>query len=92
MCGYIYIYIFFFQGDQNTKQKKKPTQLSQMHSRAIQCKQAACTSILTEEGNGRPIDVRVRSPAPHVENTANAWLPIQTYGITSKGRNFNCRV
>ena len=23
------------------------------------------------------------------ENIANAWLPIQTYGITSKGRNFH---
>ena len=36
-----------------------------------------------------------RGPAPHVawaENIANAWLPIQTYGVTSKGRNFNSKV
>ena len=53
-----------------------------MHSRAIQCKQAAYTSVLTKVGNGCHVDVRAWA-----ENTANAWLPIQTYGKTSKGHN-----
>ena len=38
-------------------------------------------------GNGRHVDVRAWA-----ENIANAWLPIQTYGMTSKGRNFNSKV
>ena len=50
-----------------------------MHSRAIQCKQAAYTSILTKVGNGRHVDVRAWA-----ENITNAWLPIQMYGATSR--------
>ena len=63
-----------------------------MHSRAIQCKQAAYTSILTKMGNGRHVAVRAwphPSCSAWAENIANAWLPIQTYGVTSKARNFN---
>ena len=44
-------------------------------------------SNLTKVGNGRHVDVRASA-----ENIANAWLPIQTYGITSKGHNFNSKV
>ena len=54
-----------------------------MHSRAIQCKQAAYTSILTKVGNGRHVYVRVwprPSRSAWAENIANEWLPIQTYG------------
>ena len=68
----------FFQGDHTLSRKKlseKPPQLSWMHVRAIQCKQAAYTSILTKVGNGRHVDVRAWA-----ENIANAWLPIQTWG------------
>ena len=51
-------------------------------------------------GNGRHIDVRhidVRiwphpSHSAWAENIANEWLPMQTYGMTSKGRNFNSKV
>ena len=57
------------------------------NNRAIQCKQAVDISVLTKVGNGRHVDVRVWA-----ENIANAWLPIQTYGITFKGRNFNSKV
>ena len=57
-----------------------------MLSGAIQCKQAAYISILTKVGNGRHIPVRAWA-----ENIANAWLPIQTYGDTSKGCNFNSK-
>ena len=62
-----------------------------MHSRAIQCEQAAYTSILTKVGNGRHVNVRAW-PRPSrntwAENIANARLPIQThYGIISKGHN-----
>ena len=95
---------------------KTATGLSWMHSRAIQCKQAAYTPILIKVGNGHHVYVRARVAPPlilikvgndrHVnvrarprpsrsawaENIANAWLPIQTYGITSKGRNFNSKV
>ena len=66
-----------------------------MHSRAIQCKQAAYTSISTKMGNGRHVDVRAwprPSRSAWVGYIANAWLPIQTYGITSKGSNFNSKV
>ena len=65
-----------------------------MHSRAIQCKQAAYKSILTKLGNGRHADVRAwprPSRSAWAENIANAWLPIQTYGKTSKGHNFNSK-
>ena len=65
-----------------------------MHSRSIQCKQAAYTSILTKVGNGRHVTVRAwprPSRSAWAENIANAWLPIQTYGATSKGRNFNSK-
>ena len=37
-------------------------------------------------GKGRHVDVRAWA-----ENIAIAWLPIQTYGKTSKGRNFNSK-
>ena len=50
------------------------------------------TSILTKVGNGRHVDVRewpYPSSSAWAENIANAWLPIQIYGLTSKGRNFN---
>ena len=53
-----------------------------MHSRAIQCKQAAYTSILTKvgngNGNGRQVDVRAwprPSRSAWAGNIANAWLP-----------------
>ena len=65
-----------------------------MHSRAIQCKQAAYTSILIKVGNGRHVNVRAwprPSRSAWAENIANAWLPIQTYGVTSKGRNLILR-
>ena len=42
--------------------------------------------ILAKLGKGRQVYVRVGG------NIANAWLPIQTYGETSKGHNFNCKV
>ena len=45
-------------------------------------------------GNGRHVDVRAwphPSRSAWAENIANAWLPIQTYGETSKGRNFNSK-
>ena len=65
-----------------------------MHSRAIQCKQAAYTSILSKVGNGRHVDVRAwprPSRSAWAENIAIAWLPIQAYGKTSKGHNFNSK-
>ena len=93
-----FFFFFFFQGDQNTKQKKKlsktTTQLSWMLRTAIQCKQAACTPILNKAGKGRHIYVRAwphPSRSVWAENIANAWLPIQTYGETSKGRIFNSK-
>ena len=45
-----------------------------MHSRAIQCKQAACTSILIKVGNGRHVNVRAwprPSRSAWAENIAN---------------------
>ena len=46
-------------------------------------------------GNGRHVHVHAW-PRPTrsvwMENIANALLPIQTYGITSKGHNFNSKV
>ena len=65
-----------------------------MLSRAIQCKQTAYIPILTKLGKGRHISVRAwprPSRSAWAENIANAWLPIQTYGETSKGRNFNSK-
>ena len=59
------------------------------YSRAIQCKQAAYTAILTKVGNGYGRHVDVHAWA---ENIANTWLPIQIYGVTSKGHNFNFKV
>ena len=47
-------------------------------------------SILTKVGNGRHADVRTwprPSRGAWVENIANAWLPIQTYGKAPKGHN-----
>ena len=67
-----FILRFFFQADHTLSRKKNcPKTTSWMHSRAIQCKQAAYTSILTKVGNGRHLDVRAWA-----ENIANAWLPI----------------
>ena len=66
-----------------------------MHTIVIQYKQAAYTSILSKVGNGRHVDVRAwprPSRSAWAENIASEWLPIQTYGKTSKGRNFNCKV
>ena len=66
-----------------------------MHIRVIQCKQAAYTSILPKVGNGCHLHVRAwsrPSRSAWAENIANAWLPIQTYGLTLKGRNFNAKV
>ena len=55
-----------------------------MLSSAIQCKQAPYTPILTKVGKGRHVCVRVPngrfSRSAWVENIANAWLPIRTYG------------
>ena len=66
-----------------------------MHSRALQCKEAAYIYVnLTKMGNGCRVDVHAwphPSRSAWAENIANAWLPIQTYGITSKGHNFNSR-
>ena len=65
-----------------------------MLSRAILCKQAACTPIWNELGEGRHIYVRMwlhPSRSASAENIANAWLSIQTYGETSKGHNFNSK-
>ena len=53
------------------------------------------TSILTKVGNGRHVDVRAwprPSRSAWAENIVNAWLSIQTYGVTSKGHNFNSKV
>ena len=76
----------FFSRRSHIKQKKNcpkiTTYLSWMHSRAIQCKQAAYISILIEVGNGRHVNVRAwprPSRGAWAENFANAWLPIQTY-------------
>ena len=38
-------------------------------------------------GKGRHVTVRAWA-----ENIANAWLPIQIYGDTSKSHNFNSKV
>ena len=88
-------FFFFFQGDQNTKQKKNCSKTaSRMRSRAIQCKQAAYTSILIKVGNGRHVNVCAwprPSRSAWAENIATAWLPIQTYGKISKGHNFNSK-
>ena len=53
------------------------------------------SSILTKVGKGRHFTVRAwprPSRTAWAENIANAWLPIQTYGDNSKGRNFNSKV
>ena len=66
------LYFNFFSSRPHTKQEKNcPKTISWMHSRAIQCKQAAYTSILTKVGNGRHLAVRAWA-----KNIANAWLPI----------------
>ena len=90
---------FFFSSGPHTKQKKNgpetTTWSSWMHSMVIQCKQAVYTSILTKVGNGRHVDVRAwsrPSRSAWAENIATEWLPIQTYGETSKGHNLNCKV
>ena len=59
-----------------------------MHSRAIQCKQAANTSILTKVGNGRHVDVLAKphpSRSAWAENIANAWLPYTNIWGNFKG-------
>ena len=65
-----------------------------MLSRARQCKQAAYTLILAKVGDGRHVAVRAwphPSRREWAENIATAWLPIQTYGKTSKDHNFNSK-
>ena len=51
-------------------------------------------SLYSKVGNGRHVHVRAW-PSPSrsawAENIANAWLPIQIYGKTSKGRNFDSK-
>ena len=66
-----------------------------MHSRAIQYKQAAYTSILIKVGNGRHVNVRAwprPSRSAWAETLQTHGFPVQTYGETSKGCNFNCKV
>ena len=66
-----------------------------MRGRAVQCKQAAYTSILLKLGKGRHVYVRAwprPSRSAWVENIANAWLPYTNMGKRLKCDIFNSKV
>ena len=87
--NYCFDFLSFFQGDHTLSKKNvwKPR-----HSRA---------GCITEPYNASRQPVLQFWPnwvkvvtflCAWAENIANAWLPIQTYGKTSKGRSFNSKV
>ena len=89
----IQIFFFFFQGDLNTKQKKIVQKPSYNQAGCIVEPYNAKFQFCQKVGNGRHVYVRARGPAPHVaRGQKQHGFPVQTYGETSKGRNFNCKV
>ena len=69
-----------------------------MHSRVIQCKQAAYTAILSKSGKGSQRnmyawmkDIPRFSCSAWAENSANAWLPYTNIWEASKAHNFNSK-
>ena len=96
MIGFIIGWPNFFKGT---------TQLSWMHSRATQCKHSLGATPLGLAPRLMQAGIQITMspvfgkgsstppPPPRViSSNFNAWLPIQTYGDTSKGRNFNSKV
>ena len=67
-----------------------------MHSRVIQCKQAAYTASKSGKGSQRNMyacmkDIPRFSRSAWAENIANAWLPYTNIWETSKAHNFNSK-
>ena len=99
MIVIIIFFFFFFQGNLNTKQKKKIVQkppynragcIVEPYNASRQPKSKFCQKV----GKGRHVYVRVwprPSRSAWAETLQTHGFPVQTYGETSKGRNFDSK-